>query len=785
MLRSYLIATLRNLRRHRMYAVINVCGLAAAFVVTIIVGLFAHADLIWDDFHVNAERVYQAYVTRPDYPHSEGLVDQFAWTPKALGAELMSTVPGVLRSVRTDGEFGLVRYGDRVSGEWGQHADSGFFEMFSFELLAGDPATALEDPHSIVLSQKLASTLFADQDAMGQSLLLRRGGASEDFVVTGVAADVPYESTLQFDWVIPFSHLVARSGARGQVDPWDFGGNTYLEIADSTAVQAALAFDLGRHLPDHGLELVPLLDLRLHPQVGESHPVLLYSYGFIAFLVLLLACINFANLAAGMSLTRAREVGVRKVIGAARRQLMRQFFTESLMLSYIAMILAVLLAEMALPGLNRLMTLPNEFNLRLDMEYTTWSIIALAGLATVVGLAAGVYPALLQSRLRPMEILQDKLRITSGAGRVLVVLQFVASAVFITTALVVGRQVEHWQSRDEGYEPQYVICIPTLAVPSTTAGMHETHRLLEAFRREVASHPGVAAVSGSVDFIEGHGGFYFDDRDDPIRASEIQVDPHFLRTINLQLIEGQDFPPDLLASGKLALINQSLAAMLPGPVVGSRLAGEHQPRIIGVVKDFQHHSPNAAVPPVVLTVRPDRRVGTVLVRLRQDDIPETLNSIRGAWEQVSPEVPFTYRFLEDRLADRFLGYAIITALLRWLAVFLGLIACLGVFGMACFAVSRRTKEVGVRKVLGASATNVAWMLSSQYTRLVLLAVAIATPLAYQLSELFLGSHFNRIEVDLLSYAAGGLATLSLTWLVAGYHTIRAAAANPVDLLRYE
>ena len=238
-------------------------------------------------------------MTWPDFPDPGRLDEIFAWTPGALGGELVATVPGVLRSVRTDDASGVLRFGDLVAEEPGLHADPGFFQLFSFPLLAGDPGTVLDTPNSIVLSRRLAQRLFGSDDPMGRTLLLRTRGASDDFVVTGVAAEVPYQSSLQFDWVIPFT-------PRKEAGPWDFAGETYLEVADAEGVDSALAFDLDRFMEEgHGLALVPLFDLRLHPQLSGGAAPVLYSYGFVAFLVLLLACINFANLATGMSLTRA------------------------------------------------------------------------------------------------------------------------------------------------------------------------------------------------------------------------------------------------------------------------------------------------------------------------------------------------------------------------------------------------------------------------------------------------------------------------------------------------
>ena len=777
MLRNNLIVAWRNLRRYRMYTAINVGGLAAAFAVAISVGLYVHSALTWDRFHAKGEQIYQVCWTHPAWKGKA-----ITSTPGDFGPEMVATFPAVLRSVRTDDRSGLLSYGDQMTEAIGRFADPGFFELFSFPLIAGDPGTVLDGPNSIVLSRRLAQRLFGSDDPMGQTLQLGDRGISGDFTVTGIAADVPYESSLKFDWVIPFVQREIQTSGYG-------AGETYLQIADAAGVESALAFDPDRYWEDSKLVIVPLFDKRLHPQLsgGRGMKRSLYRYGFVAGLVLLLACINYANLAAGMSLTRAHEVGVRKVVGAGRGQLMRQYFAESLLLSFAALALAVPLTEILLPGLNRLMTVPGSFELRLDLQYTPWTVMALAGFGVVMGLVAGAYPALVQSRMQPVEIMQDRLQVRDRAGRILVVVQFVASTVFLTTALVVDRQVDHWESLDQGYDPRLVVCIPTFAGPSKGDDVHESQHFLEIFRREVLPLSGVLAVSGSSEFPDGASDFRFDDHERP-EVSLIEVDPYFLRTLGLELVEGEDFPPDLLASGRVALVNQQLAATLEGPVVGSFLEGGwYRPRIIGVVSDFQHDDPSARgfVPELVLSVLPDRPIETVLVRVRPEGVPETLAELREAWERLSLGVPFSYRFLDDHIAERFFVHAITISLLRWVTGFLVLIACLGVFGMASLAVSRRTKEVAVRKVLGASTASVAVLLSSQSTRLVLIAVVIAMPLTFRLSEMLLRSEVDRIELDLLSYSAGGLIALGLTWLVSGYHAVRAALANPVDSLRSE
>ncbi|MCY3788768.1 MAG: ABC transporter permease, partial [Gemmatimonadetes bacterium] len=304
MLRNNLIVAWRNLRRYRLYTAINVGGLAAAFAVAIIVGLHVYSALTWDRFHIKGEQIYQVCMTHP-----AGKGRAHTSMPGGLGPEMVATFPAVQRSVRTDDTSGLLIYGDQMIEARGQFADPNFFDLFSFPLIAGHLGTALDGPNSIVLSRRLAQRLFGSDDPMGQTLQLGDRGISGDFVVTGIAADVPYESSLKFDWVIPFVQREIQTGGRG-------GGKTYLQIADAAGVEAALAFDPDRYWEGSELVIVPLFDKRLHPQLsgGRAMKRVLYRNGFVACLVLLLACINYANLAAGMSLTRAHEVGVRKVV---------------------------------------------------------------------------------------------------------------------------------------------------------------------------------------------------------------------------------------------------------------------------------------------------------------------------------------------------------------------------------------------------------------------------------------------------------------------------------------
>lgn len=777
MLKSHILTTYRFLARHRMYAAINVLGLSAALSVTILSGLFIRTDLSWDRFHERGGQIYRAYVTMPEASEPKG------WTPMALGPALVESVPGVTTAVRTSGQYGLLRTGDALTGAQGLHADPGLFELFSFPLLAGNPASSLQGPDAIVLTRSLAQRLFGTDDVVGRSLTLQRGSDRGDFVVTAVARDVPHASTLQFDWVISFTHQEAR-GIAGL--PWDFGGSTYVQIPDPAAVQQAMAFDLDQHLADHKMTLVNLFDMHLHPQVGDSHPVVLFTFAVPALLALLIAAINYSNLAGAMTLTRAREVGVRKTLGADRGQLVRQSFVDSIMLSLLAVGMATPLTAALLPGLNELVTIPGDFDVQLSMPLTVSTLGGLLGLGLFVGVVAGAWPAWRQSRLQPVTILQGRMRARSGAGRVLMVVQFTVSVVFLTAALVLSRQMSHWHSMGEGYDPQTVVCIPTHASGASDPGqLHESRRQVAAFRTAALALPGVAAVSGSVDFIEGYGTMSVGTGDAAWHAAEIEVDPQFVRTVGLRLVEGEDFDREGLGAEKVALINETMARRLGGQVLGSELDGGHRPRIIGVVQDFYHESPSRPIPPVVLTVRPEGRMATVLVRLSSTDPTGTLTQLHHLWAQLTPDTPFEYRFLQDRLDARLVGLRILTALMQWIAGFLALIACLGVFGMASFAVQRRTREMGVRKVFGASAKQVAITLSAQFTRLVLLAVVLATPLAWQLSELFLNDFSNRVELDAVSYLAGGAIALMLTWGVAGYHTLQAAWVNPVQSLRQE
>ncbi|MFA6110968.1 MAG: FtsX-like permease family protein, partial [Candidatus Latescibacterota bacterium] len=561
-----------------------------------------------------------------------------------------------------------------------------------------------------------------------------------------------------------------------------------LEIDHREAASAGEAW-VSQHLPDQRMVLIPLIEKHMHPKVGDSGILPLAVFCTLAALVLLVACFNFASLAAGMSLARAREIGVRKVIGAARGQVAGQVLVETLLLSYAAVALAVALTEQVLPGLNRLLTFPGDFVLRLDVDCTPGTVLALLGIGTLAGLAAGAYPALVQSRLEPAAILRQRLRLgPRSPGRRLVVVQFVVAVTFLTTALLVTRQQSHWRKVDLGYDPSPILCLPVEWMRRMSESPRQVQRFVERLREAALSCPGVLAVTTADDYPIGHPPMRFRQGERVIEAVQVAADPGFLQTMGIRLLEGEDLPRDAQAGSGVALISRQLAQALDGPALGAVLESEAaEPlRVVGVVEDFQTEIVTEIRRPVVIVLRQEDRLETMLVRLHPADVPAVLAALRQTWNRLAPEVPFTGEFLQDQLAQNLTRYTFYVPIMQWLAGFLLFISGLGIFGLASFAVVRRTREVGVRKVFGASTGGIAWLLSAQFSRLILVALVFAWPLARLLSELLLHQcPGSRLGLDPLSYLAGAAIALLLTWLVSGYHTLRAARANPLDSLRQE
>ena len=741
MFRNYLIVAMRNVLRQKLYAFINVFGLAIGLACCILIFLYVRHEWQYDAFHENADRIFRVIgrETRPD-----GSIAFSTLHPTSLAASLKEEFPGI------EWASGFIRSRTQVSYQKIYFRDSfgmvepDFLKMFSFPLLAGDPATALRRPDGVVISETVARKLFGNPGddyavALEKPLLL----GDHEFTVAGVMRDVPENSSLNFSFLIPVEHHMNYPAT---VD-WT-GGKTavyveLVEIQDAEAMERAFPPFAEKHLKDRIrhfksrgrvrntedgflLRLQPLRDVYLDSDgiknSYEASGKVVYSYllSGLAILVLSVACINYVTLAAGRSIGRASEVGMRRVLGAQRRQLMWQFWSEALLLSLIALAMGIALAEMFLPVFNELA----RKNLSIPHLEDWGTVLALLGMVCIVGLAAGSYPALVLSRLQTVDVLKGHARIgrRNTGSRALVVVQFALSIALMIGAALMFQQLNYLRKKDLGYRRDQVVVVP---VSDDDCELYKvevlrSHRVISATVSDRAFTTGDATLG-----IETEKGKRFGVR-------VIRIDPDFLETLNIQLVAGRNISsPSAPGQRVTALVNEKLAGMLgwedPIGKPLKKLIALGEPTVVGVVRDFHFDSMHQGIKPLVLHTGSGFSGPFVLIRIHPEDIAGTTAYLQKTWEAVASDEPFYYSFLEDNLARQYRNEDRWFRITGYTFLFAILISCLGLLGLASLSVTRRTKEVGIRKALGGSASRPALLLSAEFAKLVLVANLLAWP----------------------------------------------------------
>ena len=789
MLKNYLKVTLRNLWRHKSYTAINVLGLAVGLACCLLIGLYVYHEWSYDRFHENAERIYRlAQEQRTDATR------KIALTSGSVGPELEREVPEVEETMRMAARTPAVhRSRETFFDQRMILADQSFFDVFSFSLLRGDAEAALAAPFSLVLTKAAAERYFGGEDPVGKTLALSGDDSSSVYTVTGIMADVPANSHLQFEGVISFATIEAtnpeslESGARY----W-----TYVlleEGVDPAVMEAKLDAFLERRYGAEALEqltyfLQPLTDIHLRSDVsfdvhqGGSASVV-YVLAVIALFVLLIACINFMNLSTARSGKRAKEVGLRKVLGAYRRGLVGQFLSESVVLALLSMLGALLLAGLAFPAFSALA----DTAFRVGMLFRVPVLLALLGVALMVGVLAGSYPAFVLSAFQPVRALKGEKAQTGGGARFrqgLVVFQFTLTIALLAATIITFQQLDYVRAKDLGFNEAHLISVPIYG------GAQQAERLRNAW----SGLPGVAEVTtDSRSSVSGLPKRYVgrEGTDSSfVMVNFFNVAANYADAMDIDLVAGRTFSPEIASdSAEAVLVNEAAVRTLgwasPEEAVGERLRFvKNEWRIIGVTRDFHHGSLHEEVEPVLIQWR-SQSARRLLVRMRPERVQETLAAMNTSWQSFEPKRPFIYDFLGDMLAqlyedDRKQGR--LFGFFSGLAIF---IACLGLFGLTSFATEQRTKEIGVRKVLGASITSVVVLFSKEFLKLIGIAFVIAAPVAYVAMDWWLGRFAYRTSIGVAVFLSAGAAALGVALLTVGYQSIKAATANPVDALRYE
>jgi len=784
MLFNYLTVFLRNLRKQKAYSVINITGLAAGLAGATLIFLWAQHELSYDRFHENADRI-GLVLLKPD--HADYLS---RYAPGPLGPALKKDYPEIIEATRSFEAPAPLRYQDRIFNGRVCGVDPSFFRIFSFPFLHGGGREPLADPDSIVLGESMAERLFGTEDPLGKTVGFEWWGTWHDFRVIGVVADVPANSTLRFDYLLPFN-FVTRSGM--SIEDWEASAyQTYVLIAETAslpAVEQKIAGTMKRVNPasPYLLRLQPLTRFHLHHPEGGGSIAYVTILSLIGLFILMIACIDFMNLSTARSLKRAREVGLRKVVGSSRGGLIRQFLMESFAFSVLALGLALVMVRLLLPSFSRIVNAP------LHLRFTMSQAPVILGMTLLTGFLSGSYPALYLSRFNPLQVLKGaspKGRSGFSLRRLLVVFQFVVSIGLTVGTWTISRQLFFMRTRDLGINTEFVINF------ELRGDLRNNYRTVKTRLLENPDVLAVSATNGSFTkrFATDKAAWEGKDPGDKVVMAIHAVDFDYPKVFDLEMAEGRyfsrQFPTDLTAG---IIVNETAVRVMgmENPL-GKRLycpipfAAERAEwgTIVGVVKDFHFRSLHDRIEPLILAIAPGWTTDCY-VRIRPANAPRTLAFIEKTFKETAPGFPFEYAFLDETIDRLYKTEMRIGDLVRSGTVLAVFISCLGLFGLASFTAEQRTKEIGIRKVLGASTAGVTALLTGEFTKWVLVANVIAWPVSYLVMRSWLRTFAYRINlkpgVFLLSGAlAGAVALLSV-----GFQAVRAARANPAASIRYE
>ncbi|WP_266368352.1 ABC transporter permease [Tellurirhabdus rosea] len=798
MLTNYLKIAFRSLWRQKAYSSINIVGLAVGIASCLLLFLYLSHELSYDNFHAKGDRIVRATM---EYS-MDGQVGKVAQTGTKLLPDFVRNFPEIETGVRLFRGSHVVRYGDRQFTENRfVYADSTFFSIFSFRLLKGNPAQALTGVNQIVLSESTARKYFGAESPVGKVLNVNTGGGVENYTVTGVVEDAPSNSQIKYDLLASFSSF----GPARTIQWWSANYATYFLLKNAASLPGLQA-KIPAHMRNQSAEtemtgknyltfnLEPLRRVHLHSDVeGIFEPngdlTYIYIFGSIAVLILLIACVNYVNLATARAVERAQEVGVRKVMGALPVQLFGQFIGESLLVTATALLIGLGLGYVLLPLFNELSDRTFSFAAWLKPQ----NMLVLLGLGLFVALTAGSYPALVLTRFQPVRVLKGHVG-TSGAGyfrRTLIVVQFSITAFLLISTLVVQTQLSYIQSKKLGYDKDQIL---VLEADGALA------RKMKAVKNELRRDAGIQAVSLANEtpaFVQG--GFSMHRADQPDEqykmVAGLPIDEDFVKTTGLKIIAGRDLNEnDLQLATKDTLrylhfiLNESAVKEMgwrsPQEAIGQKMdMGKQRPgEVVAVVEDFHFASLRQTIKPLVLLPEVDFN-RTVLVRLAGGDVAATLQSIEATWRTLAPNLPFEYQFLDEQFNRLYHAEARTGRIFTVFASLSILLACLGLFGLSAYTTARRTREIGIRKVMGASVASLVGLLAKDFLLLVLVGLLIASPLAWWAMKTWLQDFAYRVDMPWWTFGLAGV--LAVAFLTVSFQSVKAALMNPVKSLRTE
>ncbi len=787
MFNHYFKIFVRTTWRSKGYSLINISGLAMGLACSIFTLLWIADEFAYDNFHENKDQVF---VFRVNWTYPEGKFTYQSTSGRL--AEGVKEFPEVVESARsTFRDKALFQANNQSNFEEGVYADASLFKIFTLQLIEGDKGNPLPDISSVVISEKLANKYFGQISAIGK--LIKVDGKT-DVKVSGVMKDLPAQSSLQFQYVLPYKMYANNDRYNDEWGAWT-GGETFVKLRAETN-QQDLESKISKQIthpkiwPRWGdnveLTLLPFKDRHLRSDYENGKQSggrieYIKIFGLVAGFILLIACINFMNLTTARSLSRAKEIGVRKVVGAIRHSVMNQFLSESILFSILSLVVALGLVYLLLPYFNGLT------EKQIVIDYTNPVLIAgLIGITLLAGVTAGSYPAFFLSSLRAIQVLKERFSGGSGTNvrRMLVVFQFSLSVILIVCALVVYQQIEYMRLKNLGFDKENTLYI------KASDGLNKKY---EAFKQEVSNHPGVRSISrGSEEPMNiqqnlemGDDGWRGKTKEDVVAFQWLFCDEVFLDAFKFEFAEGRNFSEQFPADSSNFIINEEAARRMRfknplGEIVKIDRKGE----VIGVIKDFNGSGLNQPIQPVIISMRP-KRSNQIFIHYEAGKIREAMSQIQSVYKKLEPDFPMEYAFLDDTFDTQYKNEILIGKLSSCFMVIAVFISCLGLFGLSSFTAARRIKEIGIRKVLGATVSQLIALLCRDFVVLVMIALVIGFPIAWYLGDQFLSGYAFRTDLNISIFVITGISLLLIALLTVSYQSARAAMSNPVKNLRSE
>lgn len=783
MLKNYIKITMRNILKYRGYSFINIFGLTVGIACSILILLWVQDEMNYDRFHKNSEHLHRAVM---QHNFAGGDVLTTFWSPPPLAAALKGEVPEIVDAARYLGSTQKFRIANKKTYFTETRlslADPSFLKMFTFNFIQGDPSTALSEPYSVVITEQMAKKYFGKADPIGKTLNV---DLTYDFQVTGVIENIPNHSHIQFDFLTPFD-FIRDLRPRARLDVyWNNILNTYVLCQEDVRLdllnQKIRGFIKAHYKESYtDIFLQPMNRIHLYTLTGEAGAMqYVRNFSIIAVFILLIGCINFMNLSTARSARRAKEVGLRKVVGAKRSQLVKQFLSESMMFTGLAMIGAVLLVKLLLPVFNQFCGKNVALNL------TGIHLLFLLGMTMLTGILSGCYPAIYLSGFRPVSVLKGKLQI-GGKGaafrKILVIFQFTLSIILIVCTLIVFRQLAFIQNKDLGLSKEHILYMEIRTDFANT---------YQALKNELSQHPNIVKITAANEIParirSSTSGIGWDGKDpnDVINMVNTHVDFDYFETFQMEIVSGRSFSRAFVTDSMNYILNETAVELMgKEEVIGERfnLWGKNG-KIIGVVKNFHFDHFSNKIEPLIITITPSM-FSTVIIRIGGDDVDQTVQDVESAWNRIRPNYPFEYRFFDEDFDRLYRTEQRMGRLFSYFTVLALLISCLGLFSLASFITEQRTKEIGVRKVLGASVPGIIYLLSREFTRWVLFANILAWPVSYIAMNKWLQNFTYRENIAPWPFLLSAILTVSIALITVGYQSFKAALANPAEALKFE